>query len=117
MIDSRPKNIGAYAAFFGLAVLVGALESIHVQYQATRTVDVFETADAVIAYILPTLTMMLLAMKLPSVGSEKVADRVQEVRERLRVETPAEHRADVALAQDKPAARTRPRPAPVEDAP
>lgn len=118
MIDSRPKNIGAYALFFALAILVGGLESVHVQYQATRTVDPFETADAVIAYVLPTLTMMLLAMKLPSIGSEKIADRVQDVRESLQVETPAEHRAEVAMAQERPAVqapRARPRPMPATD--
>lgn len=89
MIDSAWKNISAYLGFFALAVLVGALESVHLQYQARHYVDVWDTVDAVIAYVLPSLVLMLGAMKLTSVGQEPLAAKADEHEDRLEVIDPA----------------------------
>lgn len=109
MIDSAWKNISAYLGFFALAVLVGALESVHLQYQARHYVDVWDTVDAVIAYVLPSLVLMLGAMKLTSVGHEPLAEKVAEHEERLKLDDP------VALAPPEPdRVRVIPATAPVE---
>lgn len=87
-IDSLLRNLLAYCSFFLLAVLVGGLESVHLQYQARRYVDLYDTIDAVIAYILPTLVLLLGAMKLPSVGHEPLAEKASDHEDRLELEDP-----------------------------
>lgn len=101
-IDSTGKNIAAYCGFLALAIVVGALESIHIQYQATKTVDVMAVGDAVIAYILPSLVLMLGAMKLSSIGHEPLAEKASEHEDRLELDEPT----------PKPKRTRKPKPAP-----
>lgn len=95
MIDSIPRNVAAYAGYLLLAVVIGILSDIHRQIANGNGIDWVMVGDAAIVVLVPVLITTLGNMKLPSVGSEKVADKVQDVRESLRVETPAEHRAEV----------------------
>lgn len=98
MVDSLPKNVGAYIGFAALAVAVGVLQDVHRQIVNGAGLNPMLLVDAAIVSLLPVLIAILGAMKLPSVGGEKPAAKVQDVRESLRVETPAEHQAEVGRA-------------------
>lgn len=93
-ITSLPKNIASYCSFFALALLVGALESVHVQYQARGSIDLMMTLDATIAYVLPSLVLLLGSMKLPSVGHEPLSARAEAHEDRLQVADPPQQQPE-----------------------
>jgi hypothetical protein len=103
-VDSIRKNIAAYVLFLALSILVGGLQSLHVQYQRGGTIGLAETLDAIDVQVLPTLVMMLGSMKLASVGGERLAGKGKRVRDSLLVETPTERALE--HVDDGPPVRT-----------
>lgn len=88
MIDSAPKNITAYIGFCLLSVLVAVLTSLGAQLKGTAPIDVWVLMSSGIDALVAALTMMLLAMKLASVGHEPLSARASEHEDRLELDDP-----------------------------
>lgn len=88
MIDSAPKNITAYCSFCLLSVVVAVLTSLGAQLKGTAPIDPWTLMSSGIDALVAALTMMLLAMKLASVGSEPISAKVDAHEDRLEVADP-----------------------------
>jgi hypothetical protein len=88
MIDTTLKNIGAYIGFAALSVLAGVLADVHRQIVNGGPFDGWLMLDAAIVVLVPIITNTVLTMKLPSVGHETAAAKVEAHEERLRVTDP-----------------------------
>lgn len=88
MLDSAPKNITAYCAFCLLSIVVAVLTSLGAQLKGTAPIDPWLLMSSGIDALIAALTMMLLAMKLASVGHEPLAAKADEHEDRLVLDDP-----------------------------
>lgn len=87
-VDSLRANLLAYALFALLSILEAVLLDLHRQIVNGGSFDYWMMADAAIVVIAPIVTNAILNMKLPSVGHEPIAAKVDAHEDRLRVTDP-----------------------------
>lgn len=87
-ITTLQRNILAYVAFAALSVVAGVLQDIHRQIVNGGAFDYWLMLDAAIVVLVPIITNTVLNMKLPSVGHEPIARKVDAHEDRLVVADP-----------------------------
>jgi hypothetical protein len=87
-IDSLLKNIQAYILFAVLSLLAAVLIDVHRQIVSGGPFNYWMMLDAALVALVPIITNTTLNMKLPSVGNEPIAAKVEEHQDNLEVVDP-----------------------------